>query len=78
MASELGAFQFDDVVESIRDKLVRRHPHVFGDAKIDDAAAQTMAWEQQRRLSARPEPQFQEPRYLRFPLWTGSQAPFPP
>jgi MazG family protein len=48
MASELGAFQFDDVVESIRDKLVRRHPHVFGDAKIDDAAAQTMAWEQQK------------------------------
>ncbi len=48
MASELGAFQFGDVVEAICDKLVRRHPHVFGDAKIDHAAAQTMAWEQQK------------------------------
>jgi MazG family protein len=50
MASELGAFQFGDVVEAICDKLVRRHPHVFGDAKIDDAAAQTMAWEQHKAV----------------------------
>jgi len=33
MAEEEGAFAFDDVVESICDKLVRRHPHVFGDAE---------------------------------------------
>jgi len=50
MAGELGAFQFDDVVEAISDKLVRRHPHVFGDAKIDDAVSQTRAWEQQKAL----------------------------
>jgi MazG family protein len=28
----------------------RRHPHVFGDARIDSAAAQTVAWEEQKRL----------------------------
>jgi len=33
MAEEQGAFDFDDVVETITDKLIRRHPHVFGDAK---------------------------------------------
>jgi ATP diphosphatase len=50
MASEQGAFAFDDVVAAICDKLERRHPHVFGDARIDSAAAQTVAWEEQKRL----------------------------
>lgn len=50
MASERGAFAFDDVVGAICDKLERRHPHVFGDARIDSAAAQTVAWEEQKRL----------------------------
>jgi len=45
MASEQGAFDFGDVVEGICDKLVRRHPHVFGAASVDSAAAQTEAWE---------------------------------
>src|ERR1700742_2814283 len=33
MAQEQGAFDFDDVVESLTAKLVRRHPHVFGEAR---------------------------------------------
>jgi ATP diphosphatase len=33
MAQEQGAFDFNDVVEAITEKLIRRHPHVFGDAK---------------------------------------------
>ncbi len=45
MAREHDWFDFDDVVESICEKLIRRHPHVFGDSKIEDAAAQTVAWE---------------------------------
>jgi MazG family protein len=49
MASERGAFAFDDVVAAICDKMERRHPHVFGDARIDDAEAQTRAWEEQKR-----------------------------
>jgi len=45
MAEERGAFAFADVVAAISDKMLRRHPHVFGDADVADAAAQTMAWE---------------------------------
>lgn len=45
MAEEEGHFAFDDVAAAIADKMVRRHPHVFGDAKIASAAQQTAAWE---------------------------------
>jgi len=49
MAEEQGAFAFGDVVASICDKMVRRHPHVFGDESVDDAAAQTVAWEEHKK-----------------------------
>ena len=45
LAEERGLFDFQAVVASIVDKLIRRHPHVFGDARIADAEAQTRAWE---------------------------------
>jgi MazG family protein len=45
MAREQGAFEFGDVVEAICDKLVRRHPHVFGGTSVESAEAQTEAWE---------------------------------
>jgi nucleoside triphosphate diphosphatase len=45
MAEEQGAFVFADVVAAISDKMLRRHPHVFGEGAIADAAAQTAAWE---------------------------------
>jgi len=45
MAEESGLFNFTDVAEAISAKMIRRHPHVFGDAKIKDAAAQTVSWE---------------------------------
>jgi MazG family protein len=45
MASEAGAFAFDDVARAVADKMVARHPHVFGDARIDTAEAQTVSWE---------------------------------
>lgn len=48
MAQEQNLFGFDDVVRGIADKLERRHPHVFGDATIDSAHAQTLAWEQHK------------------------------
>jgi len=48
LAHERGAFAFDDVVDAICDKLVRRHPHVFGDAVVADAADQTRAWERMK------------------------------
>jgi MazG family protein len=45
MAEEDGLFDFDDVVEAINDKMIRRHPHVFGDASTRDAETQTVEWE---------------------------------
>ena len=46
MAEECGQFDFDDVVVAICKKMVRRHPHVFGDAVVSDAVQQTAAWEE--------------------------------
>jgi MazG family protein len=48
MAKEKGWFSFADVVATINEKLVRRHPHVFGDEKIADAVEQTLAWERHK------------------------------
>ena len=48
MASEQQAFEFEDVVEAICEKMVRRHPHVFGDHQIADVAAQNAAWEEHK------------------------------
>ena len=46
MASEQGAFDFADVVAAISGKMLRRHPHVFGDARADDAGEVVANWEQ--------------------------------
>lgn len=45
MANEEKLFSFEDVAAAINDKMIRRHPHVFGDADIKDAEAQTANWE---------------------------------
>jgi MazG family protein len=46
LAEETGAFTISDVIESIHAKMIRRHPHVFGDAKAKDSAAVLKNWEQ--------------------------------
>lgn len=46
MAEERGWFDFDAVAEGIHDKLVRRHPHVFGDEHAHDAASLSRRWEE--------------------------------
>jgi ATP diphosphatase len=48
MASELGRFGFTEVAESISAKMIRRHPHVFGEAEQRTAEGQTAAWEVQK------------------------------
>ncbi|MCU0890017.1 MAG: nucleoside triphosphate pyrophosphohydrolase [Rubritepida sp.] len=45
MAEERGWFAFGDVARHVAEKMIRRHPHVFGAAEIPDAAAQSEAWE---------------------------------
>ena len=50
MAQEQGAFEFGDVVAAICDKMLRRHPHVFGDeSRKDNADAQLQHWEDLKR-----------------------------
>lgn len=55
-----GGFSFEDVATAIADKMIRRHPHVFGDETVDNAAAQSRAWEdvkaEERRLKGKAEP----------------------
>ncbi len=59
LAREESRFAFDDVVQSICDKLERRHPHVFGDKQITDADTQTIHWEQlkadERKAKSEPD-----------------------
>ncbi|MDE2280614.1 MAG: nucleoside triphosphate pyrophosphohydrolase [Xanthomonadaceae bacterium] len=46
MAAEQGRFDFDDVAQAISAKMIRRHPHVFGETRYADPDAQKQAWEE--------------------------------
>src|ERR1700728_1006283 len=46
LAKERGAFDFEKVTRNIVDKLIRRHPHVFGDSKAKTVDAVWVQWEQ--------------------------------
>jgi XTP/dITP diphosphohydrolase/tetrapyrrole methylase family protein/MazG family protein len=45
LAAERGDFNFDDVAREINEKLVRRHPHVFGDGRADNSTQVIEVWE---------------------------------
>lgn len=45
LAEEEGQFAFDDIVQAICDKMIRRHPHVFADRQFDDEQALRAAWD---------------------------------
>lgn len=53
MAREAGRFDFADVAAGICEKMVRRHPHVFGDVSVETADAQTKAWEEHKESERR-------------------------
>ena len=62
MAEEMGLFDFGDVVQAVTAKMIRRHPHVFGDAGAGaDPHSQKLAWEelkaQERKAKAAAKPQ---------------------
>lgn len=46
IASESNGFTIDDVIDSIQSKLIRRHPHVFGDVKVSGSAEVKKNWEE--------------------------------
>lgn len=49
MAGERGLFNFADVVAAICEKMIRRHPHVFGESGVQSAAGVTRAWDEIKR-----------------------------
>ena len=49
LARERGAFDFETVARHITDKLIRRHPHVFGDVKVKDVDQVWANWEKIKR-----------------------------
>jgi len=49
MAQEQGAFAFGDVVDAISDKMIRRHPHIFGDTSAGDAETVLRNWDAIKR-----------------------------
>ncbi len=60
LATERGAFSVEDVAGSIRDKLIRRHPHVFADAKVDSSEQVKRNWarikaEEKARTGGEPD-----------------------
>ena len=57
MAEERGLFAFDDVVAAVCEKMLRRHPHIFGDGEtIENAEAQTVTWEEHKRRERAAKP----------------------
>jgi len=55
MAEQQGCFSFDDVANAISDKLVHRHPHVFGNVVANDSATVLRNWEQLKQLEHKKE-----------------------
>ena len=56
MASETDTFDFDDVIEAVVTKMIRRHPHVFGDEAARKAGVQRGFWEANKALERAHEP----------------------
>lgn len=57
IAEEAGDFSIDDVINTLCDKLIRRHPHVFGDFEIENSNAQIENWEKIKKLEKGTERQ---------------------
>ena len=55
MAEQEGRFSFDDVANAISDKLVHRHPHVFGNVDAKDSATVLRNWEQIKQMEHKKE-----------------------
>jgi tetrapyrrole methylase family protein / MazG family protein len=56
ICSEEGSFTFDDVANAISEKLIRRHPHVFGKVKVSGSAEVLKNWEKIKRTEKDGEP----------------------
>jgi tetrapyrrole methylase family protein/MazG family protein len=55
MAKEAGSFEIGDVIQKICDKLIYRHPHVFGESKVKDSSEVLANWEELKRREGKGE-----------------------
>ena len=56
IAAERGAFTVDDVVQGICEKMVRRHPHVFGDRKVNSPEEALALWQEIKKREKSEKP----------------------
>ena len=78
LAAERGDFTFEDVAREINDKLIRRHPHVFGANKVDTAAQVIEVWEnvkaREKAAAGRTESTLFKPQPPRLPALMFAEA----
>jgi tetrapyrrole methylase family protein/MazG family protein len=63
LASERGAFKLDDVIEGICKKMIRRHPHVFGDVKVSSSNEVHLNWEEIKKQERQLKGEFESTAY---------------
>lgn len=60
LAQDAGSFDIHDIAQTLADKLIRRHPHVFGDTTVENAEEVTRNWQtikaQEKQQQGQPEP----------------------
>src|SRR5829696_1788172 len=65
IAAEKGKFDFNDVARDINDKLVRRHPHVFGTGKLETSEQVIVEWERIKATEKKHGPSSAEPKVFK-------------
>lgn len=56
MTSETGIFDIYDIAQTLNEKLIRRHPHVFGEIRVDSEESAFQTWEKQKALEKAKNP----------------------
>ena len=64
IAEEEGIFSLDDVVRGITEKMIRRHPHVFGNANVKDAEEDLVNWEEIKKEEKEKAGKEEDTRFL--------------
>ncbi|WOO40141.1 MazG family protein [Rubellicoccus peritrichatus] len=67
MAEEEGRFNFDDAAREINEKLIRRHPHVFGDLSLEDSDAVLLKWEEIKAAEKKNGPEEDKSPFKHLP-----------
>lgn len=70
IAEEEGLFTLDDVIETVSEKMIRRHPHIFGTVQVDSAAQVLQNWEEIKKKEKEGKAQTVPPSWER-PKWLG-------